>query len=73
MVQYGVFYGVVLNVGLICDGVFFVLIDEDWDDVVFILLNGFYNVLKFLMMLMICLKKGGCIVILFLVFGIMGN
>lgn len=73
MVQHGAFYGVVLNAGLTRDGAFPTLTDDDWDDVVSTSLNGFYNVLKPLMMPMIRLKKGGRIVTLSSVSGIMGN
>jgi 3-oxoacyl-[acyl-carrier protein] reductase len=73
MVQHGAFYGVVLNAGLTRDGAFPALTDDDWDDVVSTSLNGFYNVLKPLMMPMIRLKKGGRIVTLSSVSGIMGN
>ena len=55
--QHGPFYGAVLNAGLTRDGAFPALTDEDWDDVVSTSLNGFYNVLKPLMMPMIRLKK----------------
>ncbi len=60
--------------GLTRDGAFPALTDEDWDDVVSTSLNGFYNVLKPLMMPMIRLKKGRTfIVTLSSVSGIMGN
>ena len=71
--QYGAFYGVVLNAGLTRDGAFPALTDEDWDDVVSTSLNGFYNVLKPIIMPMIRMKKGGRIVTLSSVSGIMGN
>ena len=73
MAEHGAFYGAVLNAGLTRDGAFPALTDEDWDDVVSTSLNGFYNVLKPLMMPMIRLKKGGRIVTLSSVSGIMGN
>ena len=71
--QFGAFYGVVLNAGLTRDGAFPALTDDDWDDVVSTSLNGFYNVLKPLIMPMIRQKKGGRIVILSSVSGVMGN
>lgn len=71
--QHGAFYGIVLNAGLTRDGAFPALTDDDWDDVVSTSLNGFYNVLKPLIMPMIRLKKGGRIVTLSSVSGIMGN
>lgn len=71
--EHGAFYGVVLNAGLTRDGAFPALTDDDWDDVVSTSLNGFYNVLKPLMMPMIHLKQGGRIVTLSSVSGVMGN
>ncbi|WP_111885827.1 3-ketoacyl-ACP reductase FabG2 [Acinetobacter sp. CFCC 11171] len=73
MAEHGAFYGVVLNAGLTRDGAFPALTDDDWDEVVSTSLNGFYNVLKPLMMPMIRLKKGGRIVTLSSVSGVMGN
>ncbi|MEI1743069.1 3-ketoacyl-ACP reductase FabG2 [Acinetobacter baumannii] len=71
--QHGAFYGVVLNAGLTHDGAFPVLTDQDWDEVISTSLDGFYNVLKPLIMPMIHLRKGGRIVTLSSVSGIMGN
>lgn len=71
--QYGAFYGVVLNAGLTRDGAFPALSDDDWDNVIDTSLNGFYNVLKPLIMPMIRLKQGGRIVTIASVSGIMGN
>lgn len=71
--QYGAFYGVVLNAGLTHDGAFPALTDNDWDEVISTSLDGFYNVLKPLIMPMIHLRKGGRIVTLSSVSGIMGN
>lgn len=71
--QYGAYYGVVLNAGLTRDGAFPALTDDDWDDVISTSLDGFYNVLKPLVMPMIRLKKGGRIVTISSVSGLMGN
>ena len=71
--EHGAFYGVVLNAGLTRDGALPALTDEDWDDVISTSLDGFYNVLKPLVMPMIRLKKGGRIVTLSSVSGLMGN
>lgn len=71
--EHGAFYGVVLNAGLTRDGAFPALTDDDWDDVISTSLDGFYNVLKPLVMPMIRLKKGGRIVTLSSVSGLMGN
>ncbi|MGE8541370.1 3-ketoacyl-ACP reductase FabG2 [Acinetobacter sp. ANC 3813] len=73
MAAHGAFYGAVLNAGLTRDGAFPALTDDDWDEVVSTSLNGFYNVLKPLMMPMIRLKQGGRIVTLSSVSGLMGN
>lgn len=71
--NHGAFYGVVLNAGLTRDGAFPALTDDDWDEVISTSLDGFYNVLKPLMMPMIRLKQGGRIVTLSSVSGVMGN
>ncbi|WP_269913702.1 3-ketoacyl-ACP reductase FabG2 [Acinetobacter sp. HY1485] len=71
--QYGAFYGVVLNAGLTRDAAFPMLEDNDWDEVVSTSLNGFYNIIKPLIMPMIHLRKGGRIVTLSSVSGMMGN
>lgn len=71
--QHGAFYGVVLNAGLTHDGAFPALTDQDWDEVISTSLDGFYNVLKPLIMAMIHLRQGGRIVTLSSVSGIMGN
>ena len=44
--EHGVYYGVVLNAGVARDGAFPALSDEDWDVVQRTNLDGFYNVLK---------------------------
>ncbi|MFH4155944.1 SDR family NAD(P)-dependent oxidoreductase, partial [Acinetobacter baumannii] len=62
--QHGAFYGVVLNAGLTHDGAFPALTEQDWDEVISTSLDGFYNVLKPLIMPMIHLRKGGRIVTL---------
>jgi 3-oxoacyl-[acyl-carrier protein] reductase len=71
--QHGAFYGVVLNAGLTRDAAFPALTDSDWDEVISTSLDGFYNVLKPLVMPMIRLKKGGRIVTMSSVSGLMGN
>ncbi|OTG67369.1 3-ketoacyl-ACP reductase FabG2 [Acinetobacter silvestris] len=71
--EHGAFYGVVLNAGLTHDAAFPALTDQDWDDVISTSLDGFYNILKPLVMPMIRLKKGGRIVTMSSVSGIMGN
>ncbi len=73
MQQHGAFYAVVLNAGLSRDAAFPALSDADWDDVISTSLDGFYNVLKPIVMPMIRKKQGGRIVTLSSVSGLMGN
>lgn len=71
--EHGAFYGVVLNAGLTRDAAFPALTNNDWDEVISTSLDGFYNVLKPLVMPMIRLKQGGRIVTMSSVSGLMGN
>ncbi|OAL75784.1 beta-ketoacyl-ACP reductase [Acinetobacter sp. SFB] len=71
--EHGAFYGVVLNAGLTRDAAFPALTDQDWDEVISTSLDGFYNVLKPLVMPMIRLKQGGRIVTMSSVSGLIGN
>lgn len=73
MQTHGAYYGVVLNAGVTRDGAFPALTDEDWDEVVHTNLDGFYNVLKPVVMPMIQQRCGGRIVTLASVSGIAGN
>ena len=71
--NHGAYYGVVCNAGIAKDAAFPALTDEQWDDVVHTNLDGFYNVLHPLIMPMIRLRKGGRIVTLSSVSGLVGN
>lgn len=71
--EHGAFYGVVCNAGVTRDKAFPSLTGEDWDSVVHTNLDGFYNVLHPLVMPMVRAKKGGRIVTLSSVSGLMGN
>ena len=70
---HGAYYGVVLNAGLTRDGAFPALTGEDWDAVLRTNLDGFYNVLQPLIMPMIRLRRGGRIVAVSSVAGLIGN
>ena len=70
---HGAYYGVVLNAGLTRDGAFPALTGEDWDAVLHTNLDGFYNVLQPLIMPMIRLRRGGRIVAVSSVSGLIGN
>jgi 3-oxoacyl-[acyl-carrier protein] reductase len=69
----GAYYGVVCNAGIASDGAFPTLSDDDWDRVIQTNLDGFYNVLKPLVMPMIQTRKPARIVTLSSTSGIMGN
>jgi 3-oxoacyl-[acyl-carrier protein] reductase len=69
----GAYYGVIINAGLHRDGAFPALSDRDWDEVLDVNLDGFYNVLKPCIMPMIRLRSGGRIIALSSVSGVMGN
>lgn len=69
----GPFYGAVLNAGIARDAAFPALSDDDWDAVLDTNLDGFYNILKPLVMPMITARRGGRIVTLSSVSGIVGN
>ena len=71
--QHGCYYGVVCNAGIARDNAFPMMSDEDWDSVLNTNLDGFYNILKPLIMPMISSKKPGRIVTLASVSGLVGN
>lgn len=71
--QHGAYYGVVCNAGITADNAFPALTDLEWDKVIQTNLDGFYNVLKPLVMPMIQRRKPGRIVTLSSVSGLMGN
>ena len=68
----GTFWGVVCNAGICRDNIFPALTDENWDDVIHTNLDGFYNVLKPLVMGM-CKKRCGRIITIASVSGVIGN
>lgn len=70
---HGFWWGVVLNAGITRDNAFPALTDDDWDSVIDTGLNGFYNVLHPLVMPLVRARKGGRIVTLASVSGVIGN
>lgn len=60
--KHGMYYGIVLNAGINRDNPFPAMEDNEWDDVLSTNLDGFYNVLKPLIMPMIQKKRGRIIV-----------
>jgi 3-oxoacyl-[acyl-carrier protein] reductase len=69
----GPFWAVVCNAGVVDDAPFPGLSGEAWDRVVHTNLDGFYNVLRPLVMPMVQMRKGGRIVTLSSISGISGN
>ena len=66
-------WGVVLNAGIAADGAFPALEDDQWDRVIRTDLDGFYNVLKPLVLPMVQARAGGRIVAMSSVSGVVGN
>jgi 3-oxoacyl-[acyl-carrier protein] reductase len=71
--EHGAYYGVVLNAGITNDGPFPMLSGENWNRVIDVNLNGFYNVLHPVVMPMLRRRKPGRIVTISSVAGLMGN
>lgn len=71
--QHGAYYGVVSNAGITRDGAFPALDETAWDSVIHTNLDSFYNVIHPCVMPMIGLRRGGRIITLSSVSGIMGN
>ena len=70
---HGAYYGVVLNAGIARDNAFPAMSDQDWDAVVDTNLGGFHNVLKPLIMSIVSARRGGRIVTLASIAGLIGN
>ncbi len=71
--QNGVFYGIVLNAGIVDDSTFAAMDDSQWDRVLKTDLDSFYNVLKPLLMPMILSHVRGRIVAVSSVAGLAGK
>jgi len=71
--QYGCYYGVVCNAGVIRDNAFPAMSGEDWDIVLNTNLDGFYNVLNPLIMPLVQRRAPGRIVTISSVAGVIGN
>jgi len=70
---HGAYYGVVCNAGITDDVAFPAMEDEQWDSVIHTNLDGFYNVMKPAVMPMVSARKGGRIVTIASVSGVLGN
>jgi 3-oxoacyl-[acyl-carrier protein] reductase len=71
--KHGIYYGIVLNAGIARDNAFPALADDDWDSVLDTNLDGFFNVLRPLVMPLVSARRPGRIVTLSSVSGITGN
>ncbi|WED25963.1 3-oxoacyl-ACP reductase FabG [Vibrio sp. DW001] len=71
--QFGAYYGIVNNAGITRDTAFPAMTEEEWDGVIHTNLDSFYNVLHPCVMPMVQMRKGGRIVTMASVSGIMGN
>lgn len=69
----GVYFGLVLNAGITKDNVFPAMENDEWDSVINTNLNGFYNVVKPLILPMIQSRQKSRIVTLSSVSGLSGN
>ena len=69
----GAYYGVVLSSGITMDNAFPAMTSDEWDKVIDINLKSFYNIVNPIIMPMIRLKKGGRIIAISSVSGIIGN
>ena len=69
----GMYWGVVLNAGITRDGTFAAMPQEDWDDVLSTDLDSFYNIIQPLVMPFVRTRRGGRIVAISSVSGVMGN
>jgi 3-oxoacyl-[acyl-carrier protein] reductase len=73
MAAHGAYYGVVCNAGMHRDAAFPAMSWEEWESVLRTNLDGFYNVLHPVVMPMVRARKGGRIVVMSSVSGVMGN
>lgn len=71
--KHGAYYGIVNNAGICRDTAFPAMESDDWDAVIHTDLDSFYNVIKPCIMPMIQERKGGRIITLASVSGIIGN
>lgn len=69
----GVYYGIVCNAGINSDNPFPILEDDQWDNVLRTNLDGFYNVLKPVVMPMVENRIHGRIVTISSISGLIGN
>ncbi len=71
--KHGAYWGVVSNAGITRDNAFPAIEPNDWEDVIRTSLDGFYNTVHPLIMPMVRARKGGRIVVMASVSGVIGN
>jgi 3-oxoacyl-[acyl-carrier protein] reductase len=71
--EHGAYYGVVNNAGVHRDNAFPMLTGAEWDEVIRTDLDSFFNVLQPCVMPMVHAKRGGRIVTISSVAGVLGN
>jgi 3-oxoacyl-[acyl-carrier protein] reductase len=71
--KYGAYYGIVANAGISKDSAFPMMTEDEWDSVIDTNLTGFYNVLHPCVTPMIAAGKGGRIVTVSSISGLIGN
>lgn len=69
----GMYWGIVANAGLSRDVTFAGMEPQVWDSVLKTNLDGFYNVVQPLVMPMVHTRRGGRIVVIASISGVMGN
>lgn len=69
----GMYWGIVANAGISRDITFAVMEPQAWDSVLKTNLDGFYNVVQPLVMPMVHTRRGGRIVVIASISGVMGN
>ncbi len=69
----GAYWGVIINAGVTEDGTFAGMPPESWDRVIRTDLDGFYNIVQPLVMLFVHARRGGRIIAISSVSGLMGN
>lgn len=69
----GMYWGIVANVGISRDITFAGMEPQAWDSVLKTNLDGFYNVVQPLVMPMVHTRRGGRIVVIASISGVMGN
>jgi 3-oxoacyl-[acyl-carrier protein] reductase len=73
MAAHGAYYGVVCNAGTHQDAAFPAMQWEEWESVIRTNLDGFYNVLHPVVMPMVRARRGGRIVVMSSLAGVVGN